>query len=140
MRTSETDPLGAYQHADVVADDMDTGSVLALRLNQLRRTDCMKQFLEAALTQLTSEAVQVDAYQIEYCKIKPRREINVVFDLKLRWGGAQESLSRRFSCTIWSAVPKGWRQFVEESDRLAKDSLAGRPELAGFSRFMAFVP
>ena len=65
---------------DGCADD--TG-VLALRLEQLREPSWVEPVLASALAQMAPSLTEIGRYDIEYCKIKPNRDINLVARVEL---------------------------------------------------------
>jgi Ser/Thr protein kinase RdoA (MazF antagonist) len=100
----------------------------------------MKHVLELALLQLTPASVSVDDYRIEYCKIKPGRDINVALQLILRRRVDGSIFSRRVSCTLFASTQKGAHRFDDESRQQVPASIACQPVTAGFERLIAFVP
>jgi hypothetical protein len=127
----------AYVPVDGTNDD--PKDVLTHRLEQLRQPLWMKHVLELALRQLTHASVSVEDYRIEYCKIKPGRDINVALQLLLRH--ADGSLfSHRLSCTLFASTQKGAHRFDDESCQQPPASIADQSATAGFARLIAFVP
>ena len=114
--------------------------VLKQRLAQLGDADWMKRILQAAMEQLAGAPVSVDAYAIEYCKVKPRRHINAAINLKLRRSGAAESLEHRISCTICSSADAAQAKFREETKLPVPEHGLRRPEAAGFHRLTTYLP
>ena len=128
-----------HAYAPAGGTDDDPSDVLTHRLEQLREPIWMKHVLELALRQLTHASVGVDDYRIEYCKIKPGRDINVALQLMLRRVDGS-MFSRRVSCTLFASTQKGADRFYDESRQQVPASIAGQPVTAGFERLIAFVP
>ena len=129
-----------HAYAPAGGTDDDPSDILTHRLEQLREPIWMKHVLELALRQLTHASVGVDDYRIEYCKIKPGRDINVALQLMLRRRVDGSMFSRRVSCTLFSSTQKGAHRFYDESRQQVPASIAGQPVTAGFERLIAFVP
>jgi thiamine kinase-like enzyme len=120
--------------------DSDQRDVLTHRLEQLRDPVWMKHVLELALGQLIPTPVGVDDYHIEYCKIKPGRDINVALQLHLRSCASGATLSHRISCTLFPSAQKGERRFHEESCQPLPEAIDYQSGTAGFERLLAFIP
>lgn len=136
------EPTERLDWADVPAGaaDDDGDDVLTSRLAQLRDPAWMKSVLESALDEMARTPVSVDDYRIEYCKIKPNRDINAALQLVMRPRGGGTPDSRRVSCTVFPSTRKGYRKFCQESQNGVEDSIARRCGTDGFERLMAFVP
>jgi Ser/Thr protein kinase RdoA (MazF antagonist) len=92
--------------------------VLTKRLQQLQDRPLMKAVLGAALQEMLRNRIEVDQYQIEYCKIKPWPDINLALQLTLR-DKAAGGLSRRYvSCTIRGKPSSALEQFHLEISQL----------------------
>jgi aminoglycoside phosphotransferase len=126
-------------YAPANGTDDDSRDVLTRRLEQLRDPTWMKHVLELALGQLTPAPVRVDDYHIEYCKIKPGRDINVALQLVLRRRTDGATFSHRVSCTLFPSAPKGEHRFHEESCPPVPASIACPPGAIGFEWLIAFV-
>jgi aminoglycoside phosphotransferase len=129
-------------HAYAPAGDTDDnpGDVLTRRLAQLQDPGWVKHVLELALGQLTPAPVSVDDYHIEYCKIKPGRDINVALQLALRCRTGGATFLRRVSCTLFPSALKGDRRFHEESRQPVPEATGYQLEVDEFERLIAFVP
>src|SRR5262245_53711396 len=86
-------------------DDLDDGGevtgVLAQRLEQLRDACWLTGVLESALGQMAAAPVAVTGHEIEYCKIKPNRDISVAVRARLASGGAA-AVPQLLSCTLYA--------------------------------------
>jgi Ser/Thr protein kinase RdoA (MazF antagonist) len=86
-------------------DDLDDGGevvgVLAQRLEQLRDPRWLTGVLDSALAQMAAAPVAVTGHDIEYCKIKPNRDINVAVRARLSAGGAA-AVPQLLSCTLYA--------------------------------------
>src|SRR5688572_15489916 len=84
-------PLDPAQDESEDEGDLDSGAeltgVLAQRLEQLRDPSWLKPVVESAFARMTGTSPAVEGLQIEYCKIKPNRDINVALKVLLDGGG-----------------------------------------------------
>ena len=140
MRPEEEQPSKEQRHRGAGPVPVDAVDALSHRLAQLRDEQWVKQALEAALRDMANGPVEVTAFQIEYCKIRPKRDINVALNLtlRMRWSGGP--IQRRVSCTLWSGVETARRQYADETLRLEPDFLDASRGLDGFERLMTLVP
>src|SRR5947209_1154973 len=141
MRPQEAQPSKKQEHRGLSAvPSASAVDALSCRLDQLRDQQWVKQTLEAALGNMTDGPVQVTTFQIEYCKVKPERDINVALNLTLRTPASGEPVRRRVSCTMWSSVETARRHFADETVRLAPVFTDASRGLDGFERLMTLVP
>src|SRR5262245_33622550 len=110
------------------------GDDLTLRAKRLR------QVLEKALLQVTCQPVSLEAYEIKYSKVKPQGEANFGLELTLCWQGSGQRSRCLVSSTMWPTLDPGRSQFEKEAGKMPPLDFAGRPDLAGFLRTMAFLP
>ncbi len=103
-------------------------AVLARRLEELRDPDWVRGVIGRALSAAAGRPVEPGPVAIEYCKIKPNRDINAA----LRLGGDAPGASRLVSMTIYGSLELAAARFAAQAERLDGD-LAGRPELRGFN-------
>ena len=61
--------------------DSELADVLNRRLEQLRDDEWIRGVLTRALAGLCDGPVELDSHEIDYCKIKPGRDINVALPL-----------------------------------------------------------
>jgi hypothetical protein len=112
---------------------------LVRRQDLLNDEPLMKRLLEAALNEMSSQPLRVEGYQVAYCKIKPRRNINVAMELSIRPPGGADFHRQHISCTIWPTMDRGRQEFEAESAPLSLPPFSGT-ELFGWLRPMTFVP
>ena len=131
-----TDPLPDPSLQDESDDDDprdggETSGVLAQRLEQLRDPGWLATVLETALAQMTSARPRVTGHEIDYCKIKPNRDINVALRAHLA-GGAGPS-QQRFSCTIYASAAVLRQKLAEDERSELPASTSRRLAAAGFA-------
>lgn len=118
---------------DGLADD--TG-VLARRLEQLRDASWIEPVLSSALAQMAPDLAAIEGHEIEYCKIKPNRDINLV--ARVRIGPRDgESTSHRLSCTVYPSAQACRLKHAEEGGLALSESTRRRLEAQGFSHPVA---
>lgn len=122
-----------------LASSADPVEVLTRRLAQLRDRPWMISVLDRALREMAGGAVEVEGYDIQYCKIKPWRNINVALELGLRWvrSGARER--QQVSGTICATDEAGQRQFDEQRSRLTATATATPGEARRFPHSLAYM-
>jgi Ser/Thr protein kinase RdoA (MazF antagonist) len=133
---STENPLYAESDDDLDADGADVTGVLSRRLEQLRDADWLNSVLESALAQMMPTGPRVTAHDIDYCKIKPNREINVA--LRARLGSDGVDLPKRLSCTFY-ASPATCRSKHAEDDHEPLESTRRQLLAAGFVRPVVVV-
>src|SRR5215510_4396731 len=81
----------------------EVSGVLAQRLEQLRDARWFIGVLESALAQMTKSRVAVTGHEIDYCKIKPDRDINVAVRVRVARDGAA-AVPQLLSCTLYASA------------------------------------
>lgn len=120
--------------ASVILDDAGR-RILTHRLDQLRDPDWMQPVLNTALSQMLSAPAAIADYEIDYCKIKPNRDINVALSATLRQNGNGRRADRlRFSCTLFPSAQRGQMRFAEQSQTPIPQSIRDQVERAGCSQ------
>jgi aminoglycoside phosphotransferase (APT) family kinase protein len=109
---------------------------LAQRLEQLHDPAWMNAVLEPALLQMTGTGAAVAGHDIEYCKIKPNRDINLA--LRVRTAGA-DAPPRRLSCTIYASPDASRLKYAEEQQAAPPESTRRRLLADGFTRPLALL-
>jgi len=115
-------------------NDEQVPSTLARRLEQLRDEAWMTPVLESALAAMCPSAPRVAGYDIEYCKIKPNRDINLAFHVRLRGQAGEARGARRFSSTVYPTVEACRLRYGEDERLSLPPSTLERLEAEGFSR------
>jgi Ser/Thr protein kinase RdoA (MazF antagonist) len=139
MDLPREEPLQAVtpEDTDDEPDLEDAGEVtgtLAMRLEQLRDERWLNPVLESALARMTGHAPTVDASRIEYCKIKPNRDINVAVVVRVSGNGTVAVHDRRLSCTLFPTAEACRRKHAEDGPGLHHESTRRALEAAGFAR------
>jgi Ser/Thr protein kinase RdoA (MazF antagonist) len=124
----------------IAAGTFEGSDTLSQRLAQLGDAAIVTGLLKAAVAQLTAAPVAVEEHAIDYCKVKPSRDINLALSVTLRCRARGTRRRHHVSCTILTTPAEAQRQFEEQSVCAADRRLAGRPELAGFDGLIALVP
>jgi hypothetical protein len=119
--------------------DEDERHVLTIRLDQLRDPDWMQPVLNRALGEMLSAPAAIADYKIDYCKIKPNRDINVALSATVRQEGAGRIDRRRLSCTLFPSAERGRQRFVEQSQTPIPPSICERLQQAGCSQPTVFL-
>jgi Ser/Thr protein kinase RdoA (MazF antagonist) len=127
-------------HAVEGADFVDPAEALATRLEQLGEGTALGQLLNAALEQLAAVPVLVEAIDVDYCKIKPGREINIGLVATLQWPETGVRTMQRFSGLVLPTLAEARRQFDAEAALVSDDAIVTRPELSAFRGASALVP
>ena len=117
---------------DEELDGSDLTGVLAQRLEQLRDAGWLKPVVELAFVHMTGTRPAVDGLQIEYCKIKPNRDINVA--LRVRLDGAGGEREQRLSCTLFPTAEACRLKFAEDERNTLQESTRRQLEASGFVR------
>src|SRR5262245_32551258 len=121
-------------------DDLDEGGeiigVLAQRLEQLRDARWLTAVLESALAQMAATPVAVTGHDIEYCKIKPNRDINVAVRVRLCAGGAT-AVPQLLSCTLYANAEAC--RLRNNADSVAPLAAATRTRLAAAGLLRPFA-
>ncbi len=99
-----------------MARDTDRAEALSKRLHQVGDRQLMNAVLGTALEQMMREPVQVDDYEIRYCKVKPWPDINLALQLHGRAGSG--AFRHHVSCTIRPKASSALEQFQNEVSRL----------------------
>jgi Ser/Thr protein kinase RdoA (MazF antagonist) len=94
------DPLYQDNDDELETDDGAVTGVLARRLEQLRDAKWLNSVLESALAQMMTTGPRVTAHDIDYCKIKPNRDINVALRARL---GSNGGVPHRLSATFYAS-------------------------------------
>lgn len=110
----------------------DVAGVLARRLEELRDGRWLKAVLESALARMTGGSPAVDGCQVEYCKIKPNRDINVALKVRLAGAGSNGERERRFSCTLFPSAESCRLKFAEDEQNPLQQSTRRQLEAGGF--------
>jgi len=131
------DPLQPDSDDDPDTDDGGVTGVLARRLEQLRDANWVHSVLESALAQMMPTGPRVTAHDIDYCKIKPNRDINVA--LRARLGSDGGALSRRLSCTFYASPATCRMKHAEDEQQEPSASTRQQLLAAGFVRPVAVL-
>jgi Ser/Thr protein kinase RdoA (MazF antagonist) len=137
-----TAPLEPDESDDELDGDeaADVTGVLAQRLEELRDESWLGPVLEEALAQLGASAPRVSGYDIEYCKIKPNRDINVALRARLGANGSNELAPQRLSCMLFPSTEACRAKYAEdEKQHPLLDSTRRRLEASGFERGVAVL-
>ncbi len=138
-------PALPEEHELEDSDDLESGDegiasgILAQRLEQLRDESWMKPALESALAQLAPAKRAVAGYDIEYCKIKPNRDINVVFRVRRLGSGGAEMAPERLSCTVFPSAEACRLRYAEDERIPLAESTRRRIAAAGYERHAAWI-
>lgn len=140
-----TNPMAeAFPLPDDSDDDLElencgaVSGILAQRLEQLRDEGWLRGVLESALASMTAAKPAVSGWQIEYCKIKPNRDIHVALVVRLA-GPSNGAGARRLSCTLFPSAEACRLKFAEDERSPLLDSTRRQLEAAGFSRAVAVL-
>jgi Ser/Thr protein kinase RdoA (MazF antagonist) len=118
----------------------DAREVLTRRQGQLHDAPSMRQVLSAALQQLTCESLDVDAYEVHFCKLRPWVSIDAALKLTLRCPRSGESSRRHVSCTFWPSTVNAAQQYEDELSRLPDGESAGSPQPSPSRRGITMMP
>ncbi len=115
-----------------------TAQELSRVLEQFRDGDWTARIVEKAAASMTGRPVRVEACRVEYCKVKPNRDINLALAVRLR-GLGDDGVTRRFSCTVFPDDEQGRAKFAWETGRPVPDPVRRRLQAEGFDRFTALL-
>lgn len=125
---------------DEASDDdegvVDQTGVLTQRLEQLRDAAWVRPVLSSALAQMAPGMTVIERHDIEYCKIKPNRDINLVARVLLKTGGGQQA-SHRLSCTVYPSAEACRTKHSEENGHGLSASTRRRLAAQGFEHPVA---
>ena len=119
--------------------DDNVSDVVSRRLQQINERQLMRGLLGGALERMLGEPVEVDHYEIQYCKVKPWPDINLALVLTLRCANSSV-LRRHVSCTIRPHVSSALEQFEDEVSRHSDRSIALVPEMSMLMRLFPCDP
>ena len=122
----------ADEDDDFSADD--TG-ILSRRLEQLRDDTWVRPVLTTALAQMSTAPRAIAGYDIEYCKIKPNRDINLV--AHVRFQGGRQPAAHRLSCTVFPNAQACQLKFSEDEGNAISDSTRRSLAAQGFQHPVA---
>jgi aminoglycoside phosphotransferase len=117
----------------------EVSGLLARRLEQLREERWLAPVLETALARMTGADPRVSGYEIEYCKIKPNREINIALRARLTGPTGAELPPQRLSCTLLPSPEACRLKAEEEATHAPHEPTRRRLEAAGFARAVAVL-
>ncbi|PYR34451.1 MAG: hypothetical protein DMF90_17105 [Acidobacteria bacterium] len=95
---------------------LDPAAVLTRRLEQLHDADYMRTVLQHALDRLLPRVELVEAYEVDYCKIKPWRDVSLTLALTLRSISTGERRRQIVAGSIWSTVDEARKQLQSSVD------------------------
>lgn len=111
----------------------DVAGILAQRLEELRDARWLDPVVETALARMTGIRPTVLDCRIEYCKIKPNRDINVAMLVRTTGAAGGEPRLQRLSCTLFPSAEACRLKYAEDDGRNAlHESTRRRMEAAGF--------
>ena len=122
--------------AELELDGDDDGGavsgVLAQRLEELRDARWLHPVVRGALARMTGAAPEVLDCRIEYCKIKPNRDINVAMLVRTAVPGGEPS-AQRLSCTLFpSAAVCNTKYAQDDGENPLSEATRRRMQAAGF--------
>jgi len=130
--------LPRAQDDDESPDDdegqLDLTGVLSRRLEQLRDEAWVKPVLATALARMAPSAARVARYDIEYCKIKPNRDINLVAHVRFEPGPSGATPPHRFSCTVFPSADACRLKYAEDELNPLSESTRRLLAAQGFER------
>ncbi|HET6202846.1 MAG TPA: aminoglycoside phosphotransferase family protein [Planctomycetota bacterium] len=134
------DPLQDESDDDLEPEDGgEVSGVLARRLDQLRDERWFGPVLESALAQMTAAGPKVAGYEIDYCKIKPNRDINVALRARLAGPTGAALAPLRLSCTLFASPEACRLKYGEDEANALHEATRRRLEAAGFARPVAVL-
>jgi len=117
---------------------LDESGVLTQRLEQLRDDAWVRPVLASALAHMAPRTAAIERYDIEYCKIKPNRDINlvarVVVDAHGRGGLAQ---AHRLSCTVFPSAEACRLKYSADEENTVSESTRSLLSAQGFEHPVA---
>src|SRR5262245_6477374 len=129
MKSEE--PLDQDNDDELETDDGAVSGVLARRLEQLRDAKWLHAVLESAVAQMMTTGPRVTAHDIDYCKIKPNRDINVALRARL---GSNGGAPHRLSATFYASPATCRMKHAEDSQHEPLPALRQQLLAAGFVR------
>jgi aminoglycoside phosphotransferase (APT) family kinase protein len=114
--------------------------VLSLRLRQLRDPQWVRGTLQRGLAALGAQPAAVAGFTIDYCKIKPNRDINVAVTAVCSPGSGAAPAPRRLSLAVYGSGDRAAARFADQAERLDAADLLRRAELRGLARPAALLP
>lgn len=111
----------------------DAAEILTSRLEQLRDHDRMKVVLQRALDDLSPRPVQVQDFEITYCKVKPWRDVSLALSVDSQHGPGTPC-RQLVSGTMWATIDDARTHLREElaSSHAAEPGRIGRPRPSAF--------
>jgi Ser/Thr protein kinase RdoA (MazF antagonist) len=111
----------------------DPAVLLTGRLEQLRDRDHMKVVLQRALDDLSPQPVEVQDFEITYCKVKPWRDVSVALSVASQHGASGKLCHQLVSGAMWGTVDEArlhWRKEVDADAHINRVSAVLVPEMA----------
>ena len=130
------DPLYQDNDDELETDDGAVTGVLARRLEQLRDAKWLNSVLESALAQMMTTGPRVTAHDIDYCKIKPNRDINVALRARL---GSNGGVPHRLSATFYASPATCRMKHAEDAQHEPLPATRQQLLAAGFVRPVAVL-
>jgi Ser/Thr protein kinase RdoA (MazF antagonist) len=112
---------------------VDPAAVLTGRLEQLRDRDHMKVVLQRALDELSPHPVEVQDFEITYCKVKPWRDVSLALSIASQHGASGKPCRQLVSGAMWPTVDEArshWRKEVDSDGHIGRVSAVLVPEMA----------
>jgi thiamine kinase-like enzyme len=125
--------------AGAATGDDHTRRILLLRLDQLRDPGWMQPVLSRALSQMRSASVAVADYAIEYCRVKPHRNIHLAVSATLLEGDSERPDRRHFSCTVFPSAERGQCCFSEQLQIPLPRAVRDQVQQAGYLHPAVFL-
>jgi hypothetical protein len=125
--------LNEDESPDENAGPLDDTGILSTRLEQIRDEAWMKPVVTTLLAAMTPHPPVVNGYDVEYCKIKPNRDINLVVRLYLDSGNGSASASHRMSCTVFASAAACRLKFSEDDEHAVPEPVRRRLAAEGFN-------
>ena len=117
----------------------EVSGALARRLEELSDERWLVPVLESALAQMTGAKPVVSGCEIEYCKIKPNRDINVSLCVRVSGLAGPEPVLQRLACTLFPSGEACRRKGEDHRRRTSSDAVRKRLARAGFVSALAVL-
>jgi aminoglycoside phosphotransferase (APT) family kinase protein len=115
------------------AGAVDPAVILTGRLEQLRDRDHMKLVLQRALDELSPHPVEVQDFEITYCKVKPWRDVSIALSVTSQHGASGKACQQLVSGAMWPSVDEArshWRKEVDSDGHIGRVSAVLVPEMS----------